>query len=202
MFQIEKIDDDTGMGMGTDTLEVNSIEPSMEDTKTIHFLPTNHVQKGTNRIITMSKKWNFTKEQLDNQMQLINDLQNIVPPLSPIQLFVIDQIKQKINSYKYQDIRKNILCREKFILTPSRVIKLLYDCKLLCYYCNNETKVIYERVCEPTQWTLERQLNHLGHNIDNVVISCLKCNLGRRTMHENRFLFTKRTVNIIKQSGI
>jgi hypothetical protein len=48
------------------------------------------------------------------------------------------------------------------------------------------------------QWTLERIDNDLGHNKNNVEIACLNCNLRRRTMYHERYLFTKE-LNIIKK---
>ena len=41
------------------------------------------------------------------------------------------------------------------------------------------------------QWTLDRIDNSIGHNKENVVISCLECNLKRRTTEIDRFTFTK-----------
>ena len=71
---------------------------------------------------------------------------------------------------------------------------------LKCYYCNNPVLVLYEYVREPKQWTVERIDNKFGHNKDNIEIACLNCNLHRRTMHHERYLFTK-NLNIIKAIG-
>ena len=60
-----------------------------------------------------------------------------------------------------------------------------------CYYCKEPVQLIYEFVREPKQWTLERIDNARGHNRDNVEIACLRCNLRRRMMHHERFIFTK-----------
>ena len=47
-----------------------------------------------------------------------------------------------------------------------------------------------------SQWTLDRIDNELGHNIGNLVISCLKCNLKRRRINKNSFMMTKNmTIN-------
>lgn len=51
---------------------------------------------------------------------------------------------------------------------------------------------------KPKQWTLDRIDNDIGHYSDNVVIACLSCNLHRKTMYHERFLFTKQ-LNIIKK---
>ena len=42
-----------------------------------------------------------------------------------------------------------------------------------------------------SQWTLDRINNDIGHNIGNLVISCLKCNLKRRRINQHSFMITK-----------
>jgi hypothetical protein len=58
-------------------------------------------------------------------------------------------------------------------------------------------KILYEHVREPKQWSLERIDNDYGHNKNNVEIACLSCNLRRKTMYHERFIFTKQ-LNIVK----
>ena len=74
---------------------------------------------------------------------------------------------------------------------------MLVKCKLRCFYCSNEIFLIYKEIKNKYQWTLDRINNDMGHNNDNVVISCLDCNLKRRNQNINKFLFTKK-LNIIK----
>ena len=47
---------------------------------------------------------------------------------------------------------------------------------------------------QDNQWTLDRIDNYMGHNYNNVLISCLKCNLQRGNINKDKFLFTKEMV--------
>ena len=51
--------------------------------------------------------------------------------------------------------------------------------------------MIYDDCRQNNQWTLDRIDNSCGHNIDNVLISCLECNLKRRDMDKDKFYFTQ-----------
>ena len=51
--------------------------------------------------------------------------------------------------------------------------------------------LFYKQIRDKKQWTLDRIDNSVGHNSDNVIISCLECNLKRRTTEMDRFTFTK-----------
>lgn len=66
-----------------------------------------------------------------------------------------------------------------------------------CHYCREKTFLLYDLVREMNQWTLDRINNDVGHNIENVLISCLECNLKRRRTGKDDFLFTKQ-LNIVK----
>ena len=58
--------------------------------------------------------------------------------------------------------------------------------------------ILYKNVRDKKQWSVDRIDNNLGHNIDNIVLACLDCNLKRRCKTSDKFLFTKQ-LNIIKQ---
>lgn len=106
------------------------------------------------------------------------------------------QLEVKLNSYKHQDIIKKRYDEVAFIKTRE-VIDKLNDCELKCHYCNEKTYILYDLVRETKQWTLDRINNDIGHNTDNVLISCLDCNLKRRRTSKDAFLFTKQ-LNIVK----
>ena len=111
---------------------------------------------------------------------------------------LIREIKQKLNSYNLQDNNNN-----KFQHSPNAnisfesTVEKIVACKLKCYYCNCNMKLFYKIVRDMQQWTLDRIDNNLPHKLDNIVISCLKCNLQRRCKDKEKFLFTKK-LSIIK----
>lgn len=169
------------------------MEKNKENNKSIHIpeitknVEISKIQK--KRIITKSDKWVIMENQLEIiQKKVLNDEYNLI----------LNQIQQKINGYKSQDNIKKLFSNENFIKLE-KVIDLLCECEMKCFYCKNLVYVLYDNVREPRQWTLERIDNKFGHNTDNVVISCLSCNLKRRCIYHERFLFTKQ-LNIIKNN--
>ena len=156
------------------------------------------VKEKSKRVITKSNKWNFTEQDLkiENQQQILQKIinQEITEKNTK---FLIQQIHQKIYGYKTQDLEKSLYLPTEFI-DFNFVIQKLTDSPT-CYYCKENVQLIYEFVREPKQWTLDRIDNGKGHNFSNVEIACLRCNLRRRIMHHERFLFTKQLV--IKKSA-
>lgn len=110
----------------------------------------------------------------------------------------INNLKNKISSYKQQDILKKKLDSNNFI-NFQNIIHLLYESQLKCCYCHKEIYILYKQVREMSQWTLDRIDNNTGHNFDNLVISCLKCNLKRRRINKNSFMLTK-NMNIKREN--
>ena len=165
------------------------------------------------RIITSTDKWIFNKNDLTNENQLliikkiynklkepecINSLEYFTLKTDDKNCnFVIQQLKNKLYSYKSQDCEKKKINTEKFV-NMVYIIEILLQSNLKCYYCKNDVKILYEIVREPEQWTLDRLDNDFGHNIDNVVISCLKCNIRKKIIHPERYVNTKKCVNVVK----
>ena len=71
------------------------------------------------------------------------------------------------------------------------VIQRLVESKLTCFYCKTNLMLFYKESKQPNQWTLDRIDNSMGHNYNNLVIACLECNLKRRNIDLNKFLYTK-----------
>ena len=155
------------------------------------------------RVVTQHCKWNFdeTTLQSHSQMQIVQDLCKILDISGGERNgsigFIKQQIHNKIHSYCSQDKEKGLYDSAKLI-TYNNVLDMFQTSELKCYYCKETTLILYEHVRNPKQWTLERLDNSLGHITENVVISCLHCNLRRRTMHSDRYLKTKSMSVVIK----
>jgi len=130
------------------------------------------------------------EEQINNLSKLMNE------DKSEFSKLIERQIKKKISSYKQQDILKKLFIKESFI-TYKEIINKMESEKLQCKYCNSIMSILYEYCREPRQWTLDRIDNEKGHNNDNVLLSCLECNLKRRKINKESFEFTKNLQIII-----
>tara|TARA_B110000285_G_C14821369_1_gene466668 strand:- start:68 stop:589 length:522 start_codon:yes stop_codon:yes gene_type:complete len=150
------------------------------------------------RKIISSDNWIYHDISQVREYEIVKEcIQNILNNDTKI---LIRQIKGKLHSYKGQDKLKTLTEDENEFMNVTDVLKLLLDCNHKCYYCKTNVKLFYEKVREPIQWTLERLDNSFGHNMNNCVISCLKCNLSRRTMFHERYTLTKQLQNIIKKT--
>ena len=102
---------------------------------------------------------------------------------------IMREIENKINSYKHQDIDKNILSDN--LININQTIEKLVCSKMKCFYCKKQIFLIYKFARDNLQWTLDRIDNNIGHSNQNTVICCLKCNLERRRKSSDAFKFTK-----------
>jgi len=133
---------------------------------------------------------------LENQMGHLECIIQNKLPKTAITVLIENQLKKKMSSYKQQDILKKRFNNDEFIKL-NNVINLMNQTKLCCYYCDCQMYILYEYVREKKQWTLDRIDNQLGHTVSNIVLSCLECNLKRRRIRKDDFIFTK-NLTIIK----
>ena len=98
------------------------------------------------------------------------------------------EINKKLNGYKNQDLKKKI---NSNLIQLHEVMEKLETCNFQCHYCFCTVDILYKQVRQENQWTLDRINNDIGHEKDNVVISCLKCNLEKKKMELEKFKFTK-----------
>lgn len=155
------------------------------------------------RKITETKKWKLEDKDFlfENQIAILQDIIKndlFKSQETGVHILFKSEIQHKIASYRSQDLIKNLFHPESFVDFPF-AIQLLNESQLNCFYCRKKVQIFYKNVREPLQWSLERIDNNFGHNKDNVVIACLNCNLRRRTMYHERFIFTKQ-LNIVKLS--
>tara|TARA_B110001469_G_C9337365_1_gene179168 strand:- start:51 stop:527 length:477 start_codon:yes stop_codon:yes gene_type:complete len=104
-------------------------------------------------------------------------------------------ISKKVSSYIQQDKKKE-RTQDTFITLDETIEKLVCS-KMNCKYCNCKLKLIYNISRDMKQWTLDRIDNDRAHTKDNILISCLECNLKRRRIDKDKFEFTKK-LNIVK----
>ena len=159
------------------------------------------------RVVTTTTKW-CTDQSIEDQLKYIQQIHHSLdscldpdPDNQPSLIYklIVQQINQKICGYRSQDIHKKLLSESEFV-DIKKVVYLMIECKNLCFYCKQSVQVLYDHVREPMQWTLERINNSFGHNKTNVVIACLNCNLHRKTMHHERYVFTKQ-LKIVKNDN-
>ena len=149
-----------------------------------------------------TKTWGLSEDELSHQTQInalmmdnfINN-ENNNTYISKL----ISHIKIKLYGYKQQDILKKHLNETEFV-SFEETIDVLKKSNMKCCYCSNEVYILYERVRELKQWSLDRINNDIGHNKGNLVIACLDCNLKRRRTNKDAFMFTKNMV-IIKEGN-
>jgi len=144
---------------------------------------------------TQSEKWNFDEKYYLHsvQLNLLNKKDiNLIENESDKYIWSLmnKEINNKISSYKQQDITKKLFDKEKFI-SQSNILEKMRECEMLCYYCNIEICILYEKLRENNQWTVDRIDNNFGHNNNNYYIACLNCNLKRRRQNDQKFKFTK-----------
>lgn len=161
-----------------------------EDTlKIVNFSKKNSAGLDTEKLVRKAtNKWRFENKNLDFMENLYILQKN--DDLNEVQEEIRRQINYKINSYKGQDVKKGLFLETDFVYYEY-VLNLLIEKQLKCFYCRESVLLLYNYVRENKQWTLERIDNKIGHNRGNVEIACLLCNLRRRTMYHERYVFTK-----------
>ena len=145
-------------------------------------------------MVAESDDWPLISHHLDpeSQKRVLGELASS-ETREIIHLYLERAIKTKIAGYKAQDMTKTLYDPALFISYDQTVASLVKS-DLQCFYCRCQVQLFYEYVREPKQWSLERIDNARGHNTDNVEIACLECNLRRKTMYHERFVFTKQAI--------
>jgi hypothetical protein len=112
-------------------------------------------------------------------------------------LLIGKEVRNKLEGYARQDKQKGMFDKKTLIDYEDCLAKLVAS-KLKCHYCKKSIFVIYQKVRQDDQWTLDRLNNDLCHSAINTVISCLRCNLTRRCQDADKF-YASKTMRICKQ---
>ena len=147
-----------------------------------------------------TKTWGLKEDDLlhETQLSILKSIHNESVEKNTYISKMLTHIKCKICSYRQQDILKKRL-NEDLLVDFNEVIYLLVSCDMKCCYCSENVYILYEKVRESKQWSLDRINNDIGHNKGNLVIACLECKLKRRRTNKDAFMFTKNMV-IIKEN--
>lgn len=131
--------------------------------------------------------------KIDNSNNTTNPNNSELSPdtYNQYEKFIVQELTTKRNSYIQQDKKHKSVTDLSSIISLEEIIEKILTSKYCCYYCKNEFKVLYDKVREKKQWTLERIDNNIGHTNNNCVIACYECNMKRRDSNMNKFKFTK-----------
>ena len=125
----------------------------------------------------------------ENQIYLLENINDFK--------YISDSIKNKLSSYSQQDKKRKLY--DNNTITYNDTLDLLKVDKCLCKYCNNIVLLYYKYKLDKKQWTLDRIDNNVAHVKDNVVICCLKCNLERKNMKQENYIYNK-NLKVVKKS--
>jgi 5-methylcytosine-specific restriction endonuclease McrA len=174
----------------TKRIMMPSMKPMLRETDDSPLPPTR-------KKITTTQKWTFLEADFlpENQRRFLDlvqrpDSKNLSTQEKKQCECILQEIKKKRQSYKSQDVQKNLYDSTEFV-SLDKILELLKESHLQCYYCKESILVFYSNVREPKQWSLDRIDNSMGHNQGNLFIACLSCNLKRKTMYHERWRFTK-----------
>lgn len=107
---------------------------------------------------------------------------------------VFGEIRKKMHGYVSQDKRNRRVYTQP--VNVFQIIHLLHQSNMQCHYCRDFVRVLYVHRRDPKQWTLDRIDNRQAHDISNVVIACLSCNLQRRCQSSNKYAMSKKYTSI------
>ena len=98
---------------------------------------------------------------------------------------VFDNVNEKLLGYIKQDKQRGNFDLFKFI-NEDEIQEIFKEQAGKCMYC--------WKTCKEEDWSLDRINNDEGHNIDNCVLSCIKCNVQRKDTFYNVFYRKKALV--------
>lgn len=102
------------------------------------------------------------------------------------------ELRTKRRGYQEQDRKRG--WETERVLTEYEMAERLLIQKQKCWHCHSLVHVLYRDRYDPLQWSVDRLDNDCGHIRDNIVISCMKCNLRRGNNSIRTFTAVKNTI--------
>ena len=158
--------------------------------KVVNFSKPKQKRKDTKVTNIIQKRENIYQSEHEVLYHLLTNCSTNTKISNETQQITKREILKKINSYKQQDINKKRYIETEFI-TYQETLEKLISSDLRCYYCQQPMQILYENVREKCQWTLDRIDNDICHSKNNLVVSCLGCNLQKRRRESEAFRFMK-----------
>lgn len=124
---------------------------------------------------------------------------SFTPSPDPLCTKVKSEINAKLRTYKTSDLSRSLPGTSVHDCDVIADMMIRQKCK--CYYCHKEFLVLYKNTRDPLQWSVDRIDNDKAHAKENIVISCLRCNLQRRTRDSNEF-YISRNLRITKDQHL
>jgi hypothetical protein len=106
------------------------------------------------------------------------------------------EINMKLRTYKASDLSRSLPGSRE--CECEEICEMMIEQKCKCYYCHTEFLMLYKNKRDPLQWSVDRIDNSRSHCEGNIVISCLQCNLKRRTRDCTEF-YNCKNLNVHKE---
>ena len=179
----------------------------------VKFKSTRDLQSAMKKSVMSGPKANADQkiEVITEQMVLVSGKnaasapllknQNIEYVQPDYELGLIETFKEDKKDQKAQDKKKkkkNKLDISKICnLEINDIDQLLQKQNNNCYFCDKKLNM-YRGYSKQNNISLDRLDNNLGHSKNNVVLSCVFCNIGRNCADENQW---KEMIKVLKNDG-
>lgn len=141
--------------------------------------------------VTISDGW-LSYQELDRCLCWLVGCEDPVREVKGIPRGVLMEFRAKRRGYQEQDKRRG--WNPTRVLTENEIAEIMLVQKQKCFHCGTRVHVLYRDRYDPFQWSVDRLDNDKGHIRDNVVVSCMRCNLKRGTQSVRCFKGTYTTI--------
>jgi hypothetical protein len=141
--------------------------------------------------ITVEEGW-LPYHELDRCLCWLVANPDTDPARGTIHRNVLMELRAKRRGYQEQDKKRD--WNPARVLVENEIAEKMLIQKQKCFHCGVGVHVLYRDRYDPLQWSIDRLDNDKGHTRDNVVVSCMRCNLRRGRLSIQRFKGTYTTV--------